>query len=388
MYRSADPADSIADHAHTVNDILDFPDFNIPVPEVIIPDYHDAAEWNFQKIGLFDTDRTNILQFYWNEDDDTNRQINLSVNSADRNFALHGNLTVELNSWIDQDLTKDSTVARFDTLTVTTKLQDGPASSSLLLESVNNNIVNQTWFSIIMDIDLNNSSEAQSFLISHDGQGEDLFEVFEDGDVFIYVGNLDLNGGSLLNVGGLSMAGDLDLNGYDIIDVNAIYVDHIYEYTGAADITIHNITQFLLDAYVNGDLTVGVAAAADAVLRFWSDSVVKHNIYWDESLSQLIIAGDATDNSNSLLSFSATEIIINESAQAIDFLVKSDLIMGAGYDLDCFTNGAYFKPRRVSQAAEPTPDLNELLIWIDTDDNKMRLVYNDSVAGVLSVEVA
>ncbi len=67
--------------------------------------------------------------------------------------------------------------------------------------------------------------------------------------------------------------------------------------------------------------------------------------------------------------------------------ILQDLEMAAGKDLDCYTNAAYFKPRRVSQSAIPTPDANELMVWRDSDDNKTYLVYNDTDEGVRSVEM-
>lgn len=81
---------------------------------------------------------------------------------------------------------------------------------------------------------------------------------------------------------------------------------------------------------------------------------------------------------------------------SIDFLFANvahiqfkpdQILLKAGLSLDAFTNGAYFKPRRVSQSAIPTPDANELMIWRDSDDNKTYLVYNDTDEGVRSVEM-
>ncbi len=66
----------------------------------------------------------------------------------------------------------------------------------------------------------------------------------------------------------------------------------------------------------------------------------------------------------------------------------SDVLIAAGKDLDCYTNAGYFKPRRVSQSAQPTPDSAELLVWRDTDDNKTYILYNDPDVGVRSVEMA
>jgi hypothetical protein len=64
-----------------------------------------------------------------------------------------------------------------------------------------------------------------------------------------------------------------------------------------------------------------------------------------------------------------------------------DVKFGAASDVDCATNGAYLKPRRLSQSAQPTPDSGELLIWRDTDDSKTYLVYNDPDEGVRKVEM-
>ena len=55
--------------------------------------------------------------------------------------------------------------------------------------------------------------------------------------------------------------------------------------------------------------------------------------------------------------------------------------------VDCATNSAAFYPRRVAQAAIPTPAVGELLIWRDTDDGKVYLVYNDTDTGVKHVEL-
>jgi hypothetical protein len=59
----------------------------------------------------------------------------------------------------------------------------------------------------------------------------------------------------------------------------------------------------------------------------------------------------------------------------------------AGMEVDCYTNGGYLKPRRVSQAARPVPDTGELLVWRDTDDDKTYLVYEDPDVGTRQVEM-
>ena len=48
---------------------------------------------------------------------------------------------------------------------------------------------------------------------------------------------------------------------------------------------------------------------------------------------------------------------------------------------------AYFLPRRIRQSAEPTPQAGEMLIWSDSDDDKVYLVYNDANAGVVKNEL-
>lgn len=67
--------------------------------------------------------------------------------------------------------------------------------------------------------------------------------------------------------------------------------------------------------------------------------------------------------------------------------VTGDVTFSSGSDVDCSTNGAYLKPRRLSQSAQPTPDSGELLVWRDTDDSKTYLVYNDPDEGVRKVEM-
>ncbi|MHC4645065.1 MAG: hypothetical protein ACYTBJ_06170 [Planctomycetota bacterium] len=46
-----------------------------------------------------------------------------------------------------------------------------------------------------------------------------------------------------------------------------------------------------------------------------------------------------------------------------------------------------FTPRRVRQSAQPVPAAGELLVWSDSDDNKVYLVYTDATAGGVKVEL-
>ena len=57
-------------------------------------------------------------------------------------------------------------------------------------------------------------------------------------------------------------------------------------------------------------------------------------------------------------------------------------------NVDCKTNSAPFLPRYVSQADQPTPNEGELLIWIDTDDNSVHLVFNDPTSGVVETTLS
>jgi len=101
----------------------------------------------------------------------------------------------------------------------------------------------------------------------------------------------------------------------------------------------------------------------------------------------------STGTDNKLYFRSTSNYIYSSAAGMLDLTANTainllqDTILAAGKDLDCYTNGGYFKPRRLSQSAIPTPDSAELLVWEDSDDNKTYLVYNDPSNGVRSVEM-
>jgi len=78
---------------------------------------------------------------------------------------------------------------------------------------------------------------------------------------------------------------------------------------------------------------------------------------------------------------------IHSNAAVIAEFNNAAVKIGAAIDLDCATNGAYLKPRRLSQAAQPVPDSAELMIWRDTDDDKTYLIYNDPDVGVRKIEM-
>ena len=68
-------------------------------------------------------------------------------------------------------------------------------------------------------------------------------------------------------------------------------------------------------------------------------------------------------------------------------VTTTGMVIQAAKTLDCATNGAYFKPRRLSQSAQPTPQSGEMLIWRDSDDGKTYIVYNDPTSGGRKVEM-
>ncbi|MCK5606642.1 hypothetical protein KAR91_32370 [Candidatus Pacearchaeota archaeon] len=60
-----------------------------------------------------------------------------------------------------------------------------------------------------------------------------------------------------------------------------------------------------------------------------------------------------------------------------------------------FSGSAGFYPRRINQADIPTSgtgatqiDINELIVWRDSDDGTIRFVYNDTDSGIVSVVAA
>jgi len=56
-------------------------------------------------------------------------------------------------------------------------------------------------------------------------------------------------------------------------------------------------------------------------------------------------------------------------------------------NVDLATNNAVFLPRRIRQAAEPVPAAGEMLIWSDSDDDSVWLVYSDADGGVVTVQL-
>jgi hypothetical protein len=106
-------------------------------------------------------------------------------------------------------------------------------------------------------------------------------------------------------------------------------------------------------------------------------------------------AANHTDGTDDIQDAGAAQKgLLTEAAQTIggdktfngDILPVADVIFQTGgKSLDLATNGAYFKPRRVSQEGQPTPASGELLMWFKPTGNRLRIVYNDPVGGVKDV---
>lgn len=56
----------------------------------------------------------------------------------------------------------------------------------------------------------------------------------------------------------------------------------------------------------------------------------------------------------------------------------------AGKSMD-LSGGSYLVMRRIRQAAQPTPTAGEMLIWSDSDDDSVHLVYEDADGGTVDV---
>ena len=89
------------------------------------------------ELKLDDTNGTNWLTVDWAENDTSDRTLGLYVNSGNRTISLSGNLTVELASTLNQDLTTDASPAFAGASLGTGELTAGSinrASGSLTLE--------------------------------------------------------------------------------------------------------------------------------------------------------------------------------------------------------------------------------------------------------------
>lgn len=105
--------------------------------------------------------------------------------------------------------------------------------------------------------------------------------------------------------------------------------------------------------------------------------------------------GTSTNHDFYLKSNNVDRVVV---ASGGDVTVNNNLAVAGGLSLSgdlSFAGSAGFYPRRISQAGLPSSgtgdtqvDVGELLLWRDTDDGVVRLVYNDAVTGVKSVALA
>jgi len=58
-----------------------------------------------------------------------------------------------------------------------------------------------------------------------------------------------------------------------------------------------------------------------------------------------------------------------------------DVEIAASKSFDAYTNSGYVKIRRIRQAAAPSPEAGEIIIWCDSDDDSVHLVVNDPTGG-------
>ena len=172
----------------------------------------------------------------------------------------------------------------------------------------------------------------------------------------------------------------------------------------------------ITDLLVSGTLTTGDLTLASAQPTLWLqhdtlNEAASGEIIWTESASpfgttgygfkmyldgarnDLIIQSGSTSTVTERLSldrdtgkftlFAAAIGGNTASANYIDITSTGNMT---------FAGSAGFYPRRVSQSAEPASgtgstqiDTGEMIIWHDSDDNSMYLMYNDTTAGIKKV---
>ena len=149
----------------------------------------------------------------WDEDDNSDRIFSLKVNTGDRLLDMAGDLYVEDTSRVNQDLTTDSDTVRFDTLSISTQIQESLSSVALRLYADQNYMQLDSIDDMYFDIDHDNTTTDAFFRWTKDAGGTTLMQLDEDG-------SLTLPSGS--------------------ISMPTLYVDDVYEYTGAHNIVFHN----------------------------------------------------------------------------------------------------------------------------------------------------
>lgn len=172
-----------------------------------------------------------------------------------------------------------------------------------------------------------------------------------------------------------------------------VYADTLKEYNPNAGVTA--------DGVLHKDGNVDLGTGADRLIQgpnssIWfrdSDGIVfirnrdntgYRSLKCGGLYPSTIVAYNTTQNFDTRYLNTSKWVFRAYSGGVVDSWYYDDtgIVLYAAKSVDCAANGGYLKPRRLSQAAQPTPDSGELLVWRDTDDDSVRLVYNDPDVGV------
>ncbi|MFA5135552.1 MAG: LamG domain-containing protein [Patescibacteria group bacterium] len=179
-----------------------------------------------------------------------------------------------------------------------------------------------------------------------------------------------------------------------------VYVNGVAAATGGATSTFVNTTGF----FVGSDATPG---------NFF-DGIIDNLSYWNVVLGLADAQSLAANLSNPEILGSAAQSVFSgklrindklmftqsDGNEYIDSLADGYLDIGAttairlnsgttfGASTTIDASAAYFTPRRLRQSAQPTPEAGELLVWSDSDDDAVYLVYTDANAGGVKVAMA
>jgi len=148
---------------------------------------------------------------------------------------------------------------------------------------------------------------------------------------------------------------------------------------------------FAADGLRTMQLSVGSTAANQADIEGNYDTLqVSTNLKTTGNLiTGNLTAASTTITAASAMLFQTDNVFQGDDRTNGSFSVASGstLNIESGGFLDIDNSGGIFTPRRVRQSAEPTPANGELLVWSDSDDDKVYLVFNDGNAGVVKIEL-
>lgn len=117
-----------------------------------------------------------------------------------------------------------------------------------------------------------------------------------------------------------------------------------------------------------------------------------YGVYADASGADVNWAGYFADGDVLIENTLHVDVIVEETLNA-GVIVEgvafenNDITMAAGGSVDAYTNSGYIKVRRISQSAMPIPQVGEILMWRDIDDDRTYLVYEDPDVGTRSVRL-